>query len=157
MEDRRLVRKIVSIALGLLLAAGLAYQAAGAGRYLTGRFTAKVLANRRLDAVLRSADGSYGSDFAAYIAFLRSAIPEEAQVLIPPRQGSHYDLNDSPLMQYFLFPRRIETCPSDCAEKIAEPGTYIVVQDDFPPADLVPAAKRLTLFSPGLGLYLPGK
>ncbi len=150
------MKHFLRIAFGMLLAAGLAYQAFGAGQYLTGRLTRKVLGNRSLDAVVRSADVSYGGEFAGYIAFLRSTIPERARVLIPAHQGQRYDLNDLYLMQYFLFPRDVLVCPAECSRLIADPAVFIIMQDDFPALDLVPPSKPLVLFSPGLGLYVSG-
>jgi hypothetical protein len=152
-----MIKKISGILIALVLIAGLAYQSAGAAQYLSGRFQNKLLANRNLDAFARSADASYGGDFAAYISFLRTSIPAGATVLIPPQPASGYPVNDLYLMQYFLFPRRIETCPSDCGMRIAEPGIYILTQQDFPPADLVPASRRLVLFAAPLGVLIPGK
>jgi hypothetical protein len=152
-----MIKKLAGVLIALVLIAGLIYQSAGAAQYLSGRFRNKLLGNRNLDAFARSADASYGGDFAAYISFLRTSIPEGATVLIPPQSTSGYPVNDLYLMQYFLFPRRIETCPSDCGVRIAEPGTYILAQQDFPYAYLVPASKRLILFSAPLGVYIPGK
>ena len=150
-------QKNAGILVALVLIAGLVYQSAGAAQYLAGRFRNKLLVNRNLDGFARSADSSYGGDFAAYVSFLRTSIPDQATVLIPPHPASGYPVNDLFLMQYFLFPRQIETCPSDCRVRIAEPGTFILVQQGFPSTELVPASKYLVIFAAPLGLYIPGK
>jgi hypothetical protein len=152
-----MIKKSAGILVALILVAGLFYQSAGAAQYLSGRFRNKLLGNRNLDGFARSADASYGGDFAAYISFLRTSIPDHATVLIPPRPASGYPVNDLFLMQYFLFPRQIETCPTDCGALIDEPGTFILAQQDFPSSDLVPASKHLVLFVAPFGLYVPGK
>lgn len=152
-----MIKKSAGILVALVLIAGLIYQSAGAVQYLSGRFQNKLLENRNLDGFVRSADGSYGGDFATYVSFLRTSIPDQATVLIPPHPASGYPVNDLFLMQYFLFPRQIETCPSDCRVRITEPGTFILAQQDFPSAELVPASKYLVIFAAPLGLYVPGK
>ena len=159
-----MMRKNARFLVALLLIAGLVYQLIGAAQYLADRFQNKFWANRSLDAFSRSADGTYGGDVAAYISFLRDSIPEKATVLIPPGHGSgsllaplQSDGIDLFLMQYLLYPRRIETCPSDCNAAITEPGTYILASGDFPSPGRVPISKHLSIFYGTLGLYVPGK
>jgi hypothetical protein len=152
-----LIVKIVRILIALILIVGLVYQLAGAVQYLSVQFRNKFLGNRDLDGFARSADVSYGGDFAAYISFLRTSIPEQATVLIPPDPASSYPINDLFLMQYLLFPRQVETCQPDCRARIAEAGTFILSEQDFPPANQVPTSKQLVIFAMPLGLYIPGK
>ena len=152
-----MIKKYAGILVALVLMAGLIYQTVGAAQYLSGRFQNKLLGNRNLDSFTRSADASYGGDFAAYISFLRLSIPDQATVLIPPDPASGYPINDLFLMQYFLFPRKIETCTSDCDAHIIEPGTYILSQQGFPPSEMVPTSKRFVIISEPLGLYIPEK
>jgi hypothetical protein len=149
-----MLKRIAIDIAALLMLGGLVYQMLGTGQYLYNKLYDKVLADRQMDATVRAADGSFGGDYAGYVAFLRTAIPNDSTVLLPPGQRTYF-LNDKYLMQYFLFPRDIATCQSDCADQIAEPGTYIIAQDDFPPADLVPASKELVVFNDTLGLYVP--
>jgi hypothetical protein len=155
MERQLMIKKTAGLLIGVILLVLLVYQSAMAAQYLTDRYKTKFLANRNLDAVIRSADASYGSEFAAYISFLRDAIPEQGAVLIPSRPGSSDPLNDLYLMQYFLFPRRVETCPADCAVRIKEPGIYIISRDGFPPAELLSPSNRLVIFNDTLGLIVP--
>ena len=152
-----MIKKTVGILVVLVLGAGLVYQLAGAVQYLTGQFRIKFLGDRNLDGFVRSADVSYGGDFAAYISFLRTSIPEQATVLIPPNPASGYPVNDLFLMQYLLFPRQVETCPSDCRARIAETATFILTEQGFPPAEQVPVSKQLVVFTTPLGLYVPRK
>ena len=148
---KNLIRAFIALTLLVLLI----YQSLVAARYLTDRYKSKFLPNWNLGAVIRSADGSYGGELAGYISFLRATIPENEAVLIPSGQGSGAPLNDPYLMQYFLFPREIKTCPSDCTKLIEEPGIYIIAQGDFPSADMVPPYKQLENFTETLGLYIP--
>jgi hypothetical protein len=152
-----MIKKTIGILVVLVLAAGLVYQLAGAVQYLSDQFRNKLLGDRNLDSFARSADVSYGGDFAAYISFLRTSIPEQATVLIPPDPASGYPVNDLFLMQYLLFPRQVETCPPDCRARIAETGTFILTEQGFPSAEQVPVSKQLVIFTTPLGLYVPGK
>lgn len=150
-----MIKRITGILMALILLALLAYQFAETAQYLDIRFKSKFLPNRNLDAVIRSADASYGSELAAYISFLRDSIPEQEIVLIPSGQGTSAPLNDTYLMQYFLFPRQVKTCLLDCAALIKEPGVYVIAQGDFPPLELVPPSKQRVNFIEALGLYVP--
>jgi hypothetical protein len=145
------------IMVALILTVGLLYQLYGTVQYLNGRFQNKLLANRRLDAFARSADGSYGSDFAAYISFLRSSIPNRATVLIPSHQTSPFFLSDYFLMQYFLFPRNVTACQSDCPAKFADPATYIIAEGNFPAPGFIPRSKQYLRYADTVGLYAPAK
>ena len=152
-----MVRRILVFGLAALLLTGLGYQIYGAAQTLDERFQNKLLDNRNLDAFARSADASYGDNFAASISFFRASIPAQATVLIPPGEGTDGPLNDKFLMQYLLFPRTIETCLSDCRARLAKPGTYIISVGDFPSPALVPATKHLVSFAGSPRLYVPGK
>jgi hypothetical protein len=149
------MKKTTRVLITLSLLILLAYQSVTAAQYLSSRYKSKFLSNRDLDAVIRSADASYGSELAGFISFLRNSIPEQEIVLIPSGQGTSAPLNDLYLMQYFLFPRQIKTCQSDCAALIEEPGIYVIVQGDFPPAGLVFPFKQRKNFTEDLGLYIP--
>jgi len=53
-----------------------------------------------------------GPDRTEFIGFLRSSIPQDAKVVIPPE--GYGDIFGFPnLMQAYLFPRDIVDCPSD--------------------------------------------
>jgi hypothetical protein len=149
------MKKIARVLFFSILLALLAYQFAETAQYLDIRFKSKFLPNRNLEAVIRSADASYGSELAAYISFLRDAIPEQGTVLIPSGQGTSAPLNDTYLMQYFLFPRQVKICLLDCAALIKEPGIHVITQGDFPPVELVPPSKQRVNFTEALGLYIP--
>ena len=150
-----MAKRITVFLIALILIALLAYQSFEAAQYLNNRFKSKFLSNRNLDAVIRSADASYGSEIAGYISFLRKSIPEHETVLIPSGRGSSEPLNDKYLMQYFLFPRKVEACLSDCNVYIQDPSIYVIAQGDFPPKGLIPPFKRRENFSEWLGLILP--
>lgn len=152
-----MLEKAGKIILAVILTLGFVVQVYGSVQYLNGRFQNKFLANRQLDAIARSADGSYGSDFAAYISFLRSSIPNQATVLIPSNQASPFFLSDHFLMQYFLFPRNVTACLSDCPAKFADPATYIVAEGNFPAPGLIPPSKQYLRFANAVGLYVPLK
>lgn len=157
MKKKITIRQTVISIIGILLLGVWIYQMAGAVRYLGDRFQNKVLANRDLDAIERSADASYGSEYAAFISFLRSSIPDLATVLIPSGQGSTVPFNNIYLMQYLLFPRRIVNCPTDCSAIITAPDTYVIAQNDFPPRESIPSSIQYISYNDTLGLYIPVK
>jgi hypothetical protein len=148
-----ITRTLITLSLLFLLA----YQSVTAAQYLSSRYKSKFLSNRDLDAVIRSADASYGGEIAGNISNLRDVIPEQAIVLIPPGPGSGAPFNDAHLMQYFLFPRRIVTCPFDCIGLINDPEVFIIAQDDFPPTELIPLSKQYDAINEHLGIYHPVK
>lgn len=152
-----MIKNLSRTVLALILVAGLVHQIFEGTKYLSTLFQNKVIANHRHDATIRSADTSFGSEFASYISFLRTSIPEGSKVLIPPTKGLHYFLNDRPLMQYFLFPRQILQCQSDCSEWYLDPNVFIVSQDGFPQASSIPSSKQFIPFSDNLGLYITAK
>lgn len=152
-----MIRKIISLVLAMLLLAGMGYQLKDGVQYLSTRYQNKFLASRRLDGFTRSADASYGATFAATINSLRSQIPDQATVLLPPSGGTEGPLNDQNMMQYLLFPRRIETCWTDCAVDLAQASTYVLVEGKFPPPAQVGASKHLVLCAGVPCFYAPGR
>lgn len=99
-----------------------------------------------------------GEDFAGYVSFLRTQIPEDSRVVLPPML-SHYRLDHVGLMQYFLFPREIHNCGRDevaaCTLRASGEKTYILALPDFPAHDLAERTKRLILYGDGLGVFVP--
>jgi hypothetical protein len=106
----------------------------------------------------RAAVVQEGEDFAGYIAFLRSRIPEHARVILPP--------NDPPrsvahmgFMQYYLFPRDIHNCGvneiDDCILRVTGKNTYVVGLPDFPPRALAELSKHFIQYKDDLGVFAP--
>jgi hypothetical protein len=146
--------KFLKITIIVILCSCFLYQGAIAGRFYANRLYYKVWADRKLDAINRSADVSFGGNFYFYIDFLRKNIPSDARVVLPPN-GSPMFLNAGELMQYFLFPRHVLGCFEDCIKLINEANTYVISEGDFPnPEDMDTAKVKLT-FSDGLGIYIP--
>jgi len=146
--------KFLKIFIIVLLCSCFIYQGAIAGRYYVNRLYYKVWADRKLDAINRSADVSFGGNFYFFIDFLRKNIPSDARVVLPPN-GSPMFLNAGELMQYFLFPRHVIGCLQDCATLINDMNTYVISENDFPdPKDINPE-KVLIPFSDSLGIYIP--
>jgi hypothetical protein len=123
------------------------------------RYLLQVYENRAESALDRSAIFSEGHEFADYIAFLRETVPENAKVILPPREPVQ-SLANVGYMQYFLMPRDIQNCGTDeveaCVLRMTGPTSYIITAWKFPPADLALQVKRF-IPMPGeeRGVYAP--
>jgi hypothetical protein len=155
MKKKMSFQKLVSRLIGMLLLGFWVYQVAGGVHYLGERLKNKVVPNRELDAVERSADVSYGSEFTNIITFLRNSIPSQATVLILSTQDSANPMNDTYLMQYLLFPRNIVFCPSDCTALINDPVLFIIAQNEFPSMETSSTRKQFVRYDDTLGLFIP--
>ena len=95
----------------------------------------KVRPNLHLDAVSRSADVSYGQGYLESTQILRDEIPSTATVILTGTTSlPQYEAFD--FMQYFLFPRTVQTlaCPGNpiwdrCVQLLSGPGVYFIVGD----------------------------
>jgi len=114
---------------------------------------------RSVSAVDRSAIYGQGVEFAAYIDFLRSVIPENAKVILPPREPVQ-PLANIGYVQYFLMPRSIQNCGitevEACILRMTGLTSYIVTAWKFPPEELALQVKKFVPFPGGEGgVYVP--
>ena len=97
-------------------------------------------------------------DFASYIAFLRSHIPEDARLILPPSRPAR-PLAHIGFMQYYLFPRDIHNCGYDeidvCILRVTGGNTFILALPDFPPRELAELSKRFVPYRDGYGVFAP--
>jgi len=113
---------------------------------------------RQLPAWQRAAVLDQGEDFAGYVAFLRSEIPEDARVILPPLlpEGPFSHIG---YMQYFLFPRDIHNCGFDevdaCVLRVVGGNTFILGLPWFPPRELAERSKRYIPYRDGFGVFVP--
>jgi hypothetical protein len=124
----------------------------------------KVWSNRSLDAVSRSADVSYGSDYLAYVDFLRNEIPLDAEV-VDTRTFGVPQLDDNTFLQYFLLPRMVigqsdSTCPGisslkDCLRSMSGPQVYFLYGPNFDIGSSVPESYKAIPFNATMGLLAP--
>lgn len=110
-------------------------------------------------AVERSVRIAFGDDFEALVTFLRTRIPEDGRLVIPP-MDLDATLGNVGLVQYFLFPREIVNCPSGddlpaCVRSLTGAQTCILRIGDFPPQEDVPSTKMYIPFDEERGLYCP--
>ena len=81
----------------------------------------------------RGANFSQGGRFADYVLFLNAGIPEEGRVVLPPVGFGPKSLGATPIMQFFLSPRRVINCTaSDCIQNLSIENTYVLVVGAFP-------------------------
>ena len=153
------LRNVQAIFLILFLAGSMAWQLPIAAEYLEARWLGCVTQIGSTDAIDRTAISSWGNDFNTYLRFLRAEIPEAATVVISPLYGGGYDvLVYKSLVQYFLFPRKVEFCRSytrdDCPVLYDSSNVYVVYQAGIPSQEDM-GSRQLLLFTENLGVYLP--
>lgn len=140
------------------------FQLGWAGVKFVGYARAKVLPDRHLDAVSRSADVAYGSDFLAYIDFLRQNLPQDAMVVDTRTFGlPQYDIYT--FLQYFLFPRTVinqsdNSCPGEktmkgCLQVMSGPRVYFIYGPHLPIPSSVPEGLTILPFNESSGLLIP--
>jgi hypothetical protein len=113
---------------------------------------------RQLPAWERAAIFEEGEEFAGFISFLRSQVPEDGRVILAPAQ-TQKRLAHIGYMQYFLFPRDIHNCGAEevdeCILRVVGPKTYIMALPGFPPRDLAERSKRYVPFTDEYGVFAP--
>jgi hypothetical protein len=107
----------------------------------------------------RSARLAFGDSYAGYIRFLRTEVPEDALLVVPPKSLAP-EYGDIGLVQYFLAPRRIVDCPAgpdlpQCVASMDGKSTYLLAIPEFPPRDSVPENKVFREYVEGFGVYAP--
>ena len=124
-----------------------------------GSFGLGILRNWDQPGPWRSARFAYSANFADYIEFLREEIPEDALVIIPPKNVTTWALADTPTMQFFLAHRRIINCITvDCGSVfIGRENTYILIMglDRFPGAEVRPLVENISMHNDTWGVYGP--
>jgi hypothetical protein len=113
---------------------------------------------RDLSSWQRAALFEQGEEFAGFVAFLRSEIPEEARVILPPLLSPRAVAHTG-LMQYYLFPRDIHNCGAEeveaCILRVTGRRTYILAVPEFPPRELAEKSKRFVSYRDGFGVFVP--
>lgn len=149
----------------LALTAGvILFQLGWAGQNLLKYTGAKIWPDRHLDAVSRSADVAYGSDFLTYIDFVRKETPPDAVVVDTRTFGApQYDI--SIFLQYFLLPRRVtiqtdSSCPGvallkDCLQVMTGPHVYFIYGSAFVIPLSVPDTLKVLPFNATMGVLIP--
>ena len=107
----------------------------------------------------RSALLGRGSDFRDLVLFLRSNIPEDASILLPPGAWNQWYTHVG-FMQYFLYPRTIHNCGKNeipaCIARMNPSNTFYIPRFyGFPPPELLDDSWEYIPQSPDFGLYIP--
>lgn len=106
-----------------------------------------------------------GPERTEYIGFLREEIPEEATVYVPSEGYSGGIFRFDTLLQYYLYPRRVDRCPPQdlevCLREAASKASgrfYILQVGDFPSIgaeelgmSLIPYNEEWALYGPSEG------
>ena len=143
---------------GLILAAGVIYQAQWVQSRWGGEAILRVFDELQTPAWRRAADYLEGPRFGAYIEFIRANTAQDARIVLPPRLPERAESNVG-LMQFFLFPRDIVNCGinevEECVRRIRGSASYILALEDFPPRQLAEQTRVFIAFSDEIGLYGP--
>jgi hypothetical protein len=101
-----------------------------------------------------------GEEFAGYLEFLRTEIPDDARVILPPRVPFR-PVAHVGFMQYFLYPREIHNCGVNevdaCVLRVGGRTTYIVAVSDFPPPEHAQVTKCFVEFDEAFGVWVPNQ
>jgi len=100
-----------------------------------------------------------GEDRARFMRFLDAYLPEDAEVVLPPRTIIFSNQN---IMQNYLFPRAILSCFGDdltlATKCLSDKQNYVLAVGDFPSAEQVPG-RVLVPYPDGnkdlRGIYVP--
>jgi hypothetical protein len=112
----------------------------------------------------RGARFAVNEPFADYLEFLRAEVPWNGMVGLPPQEEARRNSNtgwalaNTPLMQFFLAPRKVVNCTADqpgCASALAEKGAYLVVLGNagFPHVETVALPENVHMFNDKWGVY----
>lgn len=156
--------QILKFSLIIITTGIIILQLSWAGQQFGGLARNKVWPDRSLDAISRSADVAYGSDYLAYVDFLRNEIPMDA-TLVDTRTFGVPQFDDNTFLQYFLLPRMVvgqsdSTCPGisslkECLRAMAGPHVYFIYGPNFDVSSSVPDAYIAIPFDATMGLLAP--
>ena len=96
----------------------------------------------------RSARFYLGRAGAEYLNFLRSVVPEDAPIVIPPGAVQFSEQN---VLQFYLMPRAAvgcpcesqETLPKACVACLLAPSHFIPAIGEFPPDSIMDGEKGI--------------
>lgn len=160
------IKKTINCLLIFLFLGALAYQINGVISNYAHLAVNKVWNNRKLDAISRSADAAYGSEFLNYINFLRKEIPTAAIVVDSKTFGEpQYDLFD--FMQYFLFPRQVQpltdlscqglTSINQCIKQLLRNNNYVIYGNNYLPDRSIYEEFLVNPFNNSMGVIKPSR
>ena len=97
-----------------------------------------------------------GNERTAFIGFLREETPPDATVVFFEKYGLY---SWKPALQYFLFPRHIQTCPQineECWQALTGVAVYFVRIDGHPPEESLPYRVDFAPYQErkGMGFYM---
>ena len=102
-----------------------------------------------------------GDTGSSFMEFIDSNVPLDMNVVVP---GKQTQFASQSILQYYLFPRSILSCPCDspndaCRACLQDPASYIPAVKKFPPQDALDNTKKYIPFisnSPSyMGIYVP--
>lgn len=113
---------------------------------------------RELNGMGRSARFYLGRAGAEYLNFLRSVVPEDAPIVIPPGAVQFSEQN---VLQFYLMPRAAvgcpcesqETLPKACVRCLLAPSHYVPAIGEFPPDSIMDGVKVFVPFESKYAFY----
>ncbi len=161
MVEKKPTQNIRSTIATLLLSAAALIQLGILMRGFIPNIMHNIWEERSTSATWRSASLHLGQEYAAYIEFVKSHVPEDA-LLIIPKASQAWQYGNIGLMQHYLFPRTIADCPMDkleeCILNLKGSNAYILAPTSaFPPRELADQVKRFIPYGDQQeqGIYVP--
>ena len=113
---------------------------------------------RELNGMGRSAQFYLGRAGAEYLNFLRSVVPEDGPIVIPPGAVQFSEQN---ALQFYLMPRAAvgcpcksqETLPKACVQCLLAPSHYVPAIGEFPPDSIMDGVKVFVPFESKYAFY----
>jgi hypothetical protein len=111
------------------------------------------------NAAERSALNFAGREFSEFIGFVNQNVPPDGTVFIPQFEQNEIFGHEG-IMEFFLFPRRIENCSpniseEECILNLHGPNKYILAVEGFPPRSAAVKVKQWVSFNEEWGVYIP--
>ena len=114
----------------------------------------KIWVNINRPAIIRSADASYGGDYARFVQFMVDTIPEDGTIILARNSGlPQYD--SIYFMQYFAFPRHVQPCltrdPIACVDELSGEEVYILSSFEGLPSTMDRRGLNVIAFDDSIG------
>jgi hypothetical protein len=158
------MNRVLKIFLLVISAGIIILQLGWVGQMSAGYVREKVWPNRSLDAISRSADVTYGSDFLAYMDFVRKETPPDA-VVVDTRTFGVPQYDDNTFLQYFLLPRMVtdlsigscvgNSSMDDCLQTMVDTHVYFIYGQNFVISSSILNTFKVTPFNSSMGLLAP--
>ena len=152
-------RKWLQVIGSLLLTLAMLYQFVQLIRIEILPLAKLVVQRHRVNAAERGALFYIGKESSEFIIFVNENVPPEAVVFIPRFEQDELFGHEG-IMEFYLFPRKVENCSSnipeeECILSLSGSNEYILAVEGFPPRSTAVQVKQWVSFNGERGVYIP--